>query len=310
MHSDSLQSPSVSIDGEAIRRIREENRLTQLYVSKVVGVTTDTVSRWENNRYPTIRRDNALKLAEALEVDLDKILKQEEALVEECAPADERPKRKFWPFVLLGFVLVLVAGGMFFRKEAVPVPVMQAQRLLPPYAAPGSRILIRVKISSEKPLKGMILREDFPQGWKLVEANPPASSLDNLTGMARWIFRKPELATTVSYILEVAKEVTPGAVIAWQGELIANPDGHRSAIALETIGQMVINPLHWADSNGNRVIEDLEILEVSELLDETGRLHLEWDLLEEIWDAGGYEWQADKNRFVPLRVNSSPQAEQ
>ena len=104
-------------------------------------------------------------------------------------------------------------------------------------------------------------------------------------------------------MLEVAKDATLGDDISWNGELIANPDGHRSAIPLEIVGQMVVRPLHWADSNGNMVIEDLEILEVSELLDDTGRLHLEWDLLEAIWNAGGYQWQSDKNRFVPLRGN-------
>ena len=37
----------VRLDGSAIRRIREEQKLTQFYIAKVVGVTTDTVSRWE-----------------------------------------------------------------------------------------------------------------------------------------------------------------------------------------------------------------------------------------------------------------------
>jgi len=64
------KSSAVCVDAAVVKRIRESRRLTQLYVSKVVGVTTDTISRWENNRYPTIRRENALKLAEALEVPL------------------------------------------------------------------------------------------------------------------------------------------------------------------------------------------------------------------------------------------------
>jgi len=71
-----LNPPAVAIDGNVIRRIREEKRLTQLYVAKVVGVTTDTVSRWENNSYPTIKWDNALKLAEGMEVDFTEILKK------------------------------------------------------------------------------------------------------------------------------------------------------------------------------------------------------------------------------------------
>ncbi len=103
---------SVAIDGEAIRQIREEKRLTQLYVSKVVGVTTETVSRWENKRYPTIRRDNAIKLAEALEVDLKAILKQE---VEEDVPAGEvptAPARVQKPWKLLLWALLLGIAGL------------------------------------------------------------------------------------------------------------------------------------------------------------------------------------------------------
>jgi len=68
------KSSTVCIDATEVKRIREGKQLTQFYVSKVVGVTTDTISRWENNRYPTIRRENALKLAEALEVPLADIL--------------------------------------------------------------------------------------------------------------------------------------------------------------------------------------------------------------------------------------------
>ena len=66
--------PMVNIDGARIRRIREEKGLTQLYVATVVGVTTDTISRWENRRYPNIKKENAVKLAEALETRMADIL--------------------------------------------------------------------------------------------------------------------------------------------------------------------------------------------------------------------------------------------
>lgn len=66
--------PMVNIDGAKIRRIREEKGLTQLYVATVVGVTTDTISRWENRRYPTIKKENAVKLAEALEARMTDII--------------------------------------------------------------------------------------------------------------------------------------------------------------------------------------------------------------------------------------------
>ena len=45
----------VKIDGARVRRLREQKGLTQLYVATAVQVTTDTISRWENKRYPSIK---------------------------------------------------------------------------------------------------------------------------------------------------------------------------------------------------------------------------------------------------------------
>src|SRR6056297_3659596 len=101
----SLEPSSVAVDATALRRIREEKRLTQLYVSKVVGVTTDTISRWENNRYPTIRRENALKLAEALEVPLDALLLKP---VEELQDEPEVQKKSMFPWLVAGGLAVVV----------------------------------------------------------------------------------------------------------------------------------------------------------------------------------------------------------
>src|SRR6266545_5345999 len=88
--------PVVAIDGVKIKAIREIKKLTQLYVASVVGVTTDTISRWENNRYPTIKRDNAEKLASALEVELADILRSEEAAepLEESPPPARKSRRR------------------------------------------------------------------------------------------------------------------------------------------------------------------------------------------------------------------------
>jgi transcriptional regulator with XRE-family HTH domain len=304
------QSPSVSIDGEAIRRVREDKRLTQLYVSKVVGVTTDTVSRWENNRYPTIRRDNAIKLAEALEVSLNEILRQDEPSEQAPDTVEAIPRKTPWGLLILLVILIVIAAAVLLNNNVQHPPQIQAKRLLPPYAAPGSRILVRVHLSSEKPLKGMILREEYPVGWKLVASEPPASGLDNEVGKVRWIFRKPSVDTRVSYLLEVAKSAKAGTAVELKGELIANPDGQRSAIPLQSVGQMEVQPLHWADSNGNGIIEDLEILEYSNLLDETGQLLLDWDLVESLWDAGGYSWDREKGEFIPQRPADTQPATQ
>src|SRR6266702_3178773 len=101
---------SVAIDGAAIKTIRETKKLTQLYVASVVGVTTDTISRWENNRYPTIKRENAEKLAGALEVELADILRSEGPSAEPCAATEGPSRSRLW-WVGLAVVL-LVAGGV------------------------------------------------------------------------------------------------------------------------------------------------------------------------------------------------------
>ena len=37
----------VQVSGPKIRSLREEQNLTQLYLATAVGVTTETISRWE-----------------------------------------------------------------------------------------------------------------------------------------------------------------------------------------------------------------------------------------------------------------------
>lgn len=293
------ETPSVSIDGHAIRRIREEKRLTQLYVAKVVGVTTDTVSRWENNRYPTIRRDNALNLAEALEVELDEILKSEEESVEE---AQKTEPGKPWP--ILSLLALLLVGGAWFllQGNAEPEPIIHAERLQPRYAAPGSRILVRVQVAMDKPLKGVIIKEQFPKGWKLIDAVPSASSIGSQSETARWMLRNPAQQTTIAYLLEVDSSAQSGSHAQIAGEVIANPDGQRSSMLVSSAKQMQIAPLHWVDADGNQVIDDMEIIEISDLFDETAALRSEWDQIEKIWDAGGYRWDGGIGQFVPARA--------
>ena len=60
----------VKIDGSKVKRLREQKGLTQLYVATAVQVTTDTISRWENKRYPSVKKENCLKLAETSELPL------------------------------------------------------------------------------------------------------------------------------------------------------------------------------------------------------------------------------------------------
>ena len=237
--------PTVCLNGVAVRRIREEKKLTQLYVSKVVGVTTDTISRWENNRYPSIKRENALRLAEALEVSVEEILEPE--CPEESAPVEQEvlPSRPLLKYLLPILALVLILGGfLYYHYHQVPESGLSAERVLPHYAAPGSLIPVRVRLENEAEMKGFILRERFPPGWKLIEANPPPSSLDNEIGTARWIIKPGEKRKVVSYLLKVAPGIEMGKEARFSGEIVANPNGRSAPSSLSGDDRLQIDPIN------------------------------------------------------------------
>jgi hypothetical protein len=57
----------------------------------------------------------------------------------------------------------------------------------------------------------------------------------------------------------------------------------------------------WADLNGDNLIDDGEMLQASDTVDEMRGVHINWDLLENIWDAGSYKWDVRKQGFVPVK---------
>jgi transcriptional regulator with XRE-family HTH domain len=293
-------TPTVCLDGSALRRIREEKKLTQLYVAKVVGVTTDTVSRWENNRYPSVRKDNALRLAEALEVPVEHILR--ECPPEECPP---RPlHRNYYLPVILS--ILLLAGLAIYWSRAAPSSIsteITATRLLVRHAAPGNVVPVRIWIETDGlDSKGFIVREHFPAGWKLIEAFPPASSLDNESGMARWLLKPGENRLLISYLLWVSAEASVDQEGYFSGEVVLSSNGRNQPTQLIGDGQMKIAPFQWADQDGDYRIDDNEMLQASDIVEEMKGVHLDWKLMEKIWDHGSYFWDADGQFFLPRKA--------
>jgi transcriptional regulator with XRE-family HTH domain len=293
------KSSAVCLDAAVVKRIRENRQLTQLYVSKVVGVTTDTISRWENNRYPTIRRENALKLAEALEVSLDDILLKpvDESTGTEVAVRKKSPV--LWLLLaILVLACVLVAFSFFYETTPVPVSVTAA-RILPNFAGPGSTIPVQVNLTQRAQSGGVILREYFPKGWKIVEAFPPASSLDNVNGVARWIIKAGDDRDRVVYLLQIDSAAKVNSEASFQGDIIASRQGNQSAVPIQGENKITVAPMHWADMDGNGRIDDGEMLEGSFTIEDMAGVHLDWHDLETLWDAESYRWDARKKQFVP-----------
>jgi len=293
------KSSTVCIDATEVKRIREGKQLTQFYVSKVVGVTTDTISRWENNRYPTIRRENALKLAEALEVPLaDILLKPAEESIPGELPAQKMSPVLWFIIVALILVVVFVLFSFFARSPSLPASVT-AERILPDFAGPGSSIPVQIRLTHRAKSGGIIVREYFPKGWKLVQANPPASSLDNVNGVARWIIKAGDDRDRVVYLVQVDTAAKLDAEESFQGEIIASREGSQSAVPVQGESNIMVAPVHWVDADGNRRIDDGEMLEGSFTIEDMAGVHIDWHDLEELWDAGSYSWDDKKKKFIP-----------
>lgn len=313
--------PTVCLDGAAVRRIREEKRLTQLYVAKVVGVTTDTISRWENNRYPTVRRENLFKLAEALESPAHLLVKAEvfaEEGIEEGEngengeappPAAGKTTSPAPSFLYLGMIaLLLILGFISYRLLRPPAsspvsvpPDFAATRILPRYAAPGMIIPVRLRLNVDDATKRYIIREHFPPGWEVIEASPPASSIDNQEGMARWIVKQGEKRSLIVYLVRVDSRAPLKMIARFRGEIVANLDDKNQSLAAAGATEMTVGPYIWSDLNGDSSIDDAEMLEASLAFEELEGVHLEWKELERLWDAGQYRFDPPGRRFIPTK---------
>lgn len=295
---------ALAIDGTRIKGIRETKKLTQLYVANVVGVTTDTISRWENNRYPSIKRDNAEKLADALEVALEEIVRQEEqeVLPAEPVPAPlPQPSRLRWP-IIAGAALLVLLGllTLFVSRRQAHTPT--ALRTLPPFAAPGSIIPVQVKLNKGSSAnKGYIIKEQLPAGWRLVSAMPPVPAGKGPTDEAKWLLPAAEGQQTVSYTVQVPQNLPLKEKVSFNGSLVTHTEEEARTEAVGGSRTVTVADRHWADRNGDGRIDDNEIMPAYYLCEEMKGLGLDWKSIEAIWNGKGYRWDPASRTFIVIK---------
>ena len=300
------------IDGTKIRAIRERKELTQLYVATVVGVTTDTISRWENRRYPTIKQENALKLAEVLEVDLAEILDAETVAAE--LPEEETPAvaagggrgRKGVPLLLtLGVAVIALALGaaLLLKPKAVnevAPAIITARRILPAHVAPGQLFPVLIRINITPPgTNSMIVRESVPLDCLIIKGLPAFAALDEKNGELKWIGKATD-ETIFSYLARAKPSVAVGRQLIFSGAATLKQGGDSARIAIMGDGTLAVQQLHWADANGDHRIDDEEILAVYDQLEAIALLGVN-ELqagVEDIWAASGYRWDEAAGDFV------------
>ena len=292
--------PVVALDGIKIRSIREDKKLTQLYVASVVGVTTDTISRWENNRYPTVKRENGEKLASALEVSLIDILLAEEPKAAELpltAVAPNRTLRILLP-VLAVIAAIVIAFMLSWKAPTLPV----LERKLPRFAAPGEIIPVQLRISRwDSAATGLIIKERLPAGWRLVGSLPAASTPGGRSDEVKWLIPSGSGLVTIYYTVQAPPATPLKSTAAFDGEIVARDDGSTrkgSCGGDLTIG---VAGIHWADRNGDGRIDDDEIMPAYYLTEEMKGLDLDWKTTEMLWSGKGYRWDTATRHFDVLK---------
>jgi transcriptional regulator with XRE-family HTH domain len=289
--SDRLSAPYLSIDGTVIRNVRETKKLTQLYVASVVGVTTDTISRWENNRYPSIKRDNAEKLASALGVELSEILKEEEAgELPEAAPAPQpvRSASRLFIYGFAGLILVACAVLLFLRRSAQP---SSAVRWLPRYAAPGEIIPVQVRVTPPKGSSiGFILKEKLPDGFKVVGSLPHSASMESSGAGIKWLIPEGKGPVTIFYTVQIPLSAPVKREQQISGEIVLHEEEGNRTETVGGSGRLQLGAYHWADANGDGRIDDDEIMPAYYMCEEMKDLGLDWKTIEAIWSGKGYSW--------------------
>ena len=298
--------PMVQIDGQKIRELREEKSLTQLYLATAVEVTTDTISRWENRRYPAIKKENALKLAEALEVELEVIL-EKEALAKDKAVTTgnvHQPNTQFEQksaprkiYIALTILCLLLVGLLLYWWPTSINTQVQATRLMPRHSPPGQPFPVVLRLSSPA-LKTatVIIKEVIPTQTVVSPVNSIKSTASNDSkGQVKWIkkikgedifgYSLHSTGLVVGKIIDIAGEVT---VRKFRGAPRVTGGDHRIEIAA----------FHWSDANKDNKIDDQEILAVYDDYSEIPGVSLDMDLIEDIWFGSGYHWDHQNKTFV------------
>ncbi len=310
---------TVRLNSKKIKKIREERGLTQLYVATVVGVTIDTISRWENKRYPSVKRENALKLAQTLEVDVEEIL--EEALENDVNPDKEpqtqqgedhssssgtQPKRynKTWRVFLMASVAAiftmagLLTGYLIFRPSSLSLDI-DALRCLPAHSAPGSMfpVLIRIDISP-KAKRTVLIKEDIPRTLKISKAVPKYTSFEK--GLLKWIYQGETSNLRFVYVARMPLSIKENKRLRFKGTVTIKTD-QTVSVGIGGNNRIVSAPFHWADKNQDNQIDDEEILDAYELLSGVSGMNKLLKEVETLWASGMYQWDQKTRKYITAK---------
>ena len=293
----------VKIDGSKVRQLRESQGLTQLYMATAVEVTTDTISRWENRRYPTIKKENGLKLAEALGVELSEILEVEEEPIEVVAGKEPPPNsvapppspvnRARLPVALLLLTVLAAMAAWWFTAKSVPG--ISARRILPLAVITNQPFPVLIEVTAESDESvSLILKETLPPDARILTTLPKLSPSNVKDHRIKWL---KKISGKMLFAYMVQMPAGPGETRRFSGT-VATSRSASGTIAVTGDSQIRFGNAHWADSDANGVISDQEILAVYDRYGGVEELGLDIDMVEEMWLGSGYQWNTTTKNFV------------
>ena len=296
----------IRINGARIRQLREEKGLTQLYIATCVEVTTDTVSRWENKRYPSIKKENGLRLAEALEVSLDEICEPESAptgIQPDSEPAVQDTPRSIsirLRTFLIAFpiVLLVIGGGLYvLHRDAKDLPLDGAsvQRTIPAHFVPGQVLPVFVSVSiPQASSASIIVKEQLPPGVEVRSTFPEISGTDMTDNSITWL-AKTSGPKSFFYTV-VSKDDFEGRLEFSGSARIGSKSPKQLPITGNTSSTAGLH--HWADTDRDNRISDAEILAVYDLIDIDAIPWFDVDFIEKMWLGDGYRWDSAQRKFL------------
>ncbi|NOQ46918.1 MAG: helix-turn-helix domain-containing protein [Desulfobulbaceae bacterium] len=297
---------SVRIDGRKIRSLRERQELTQLYLATVVEVTTDTISRWENRRYPAIKLENARKLAEALDVTVDELLEERNRepaqLSGQEIGADDQPvassvarpgplSRFFQQNKKMAaavFAVALMALFVFWAGSGGNSTLI-ARRVLPEHAAPNMPFPVAIHIEGKRDFGSPLLIREELIGDSEATGQGEDGKRKKFGRHPRWIGKMEDGHAVFAYTVIPDKGLAEGDEIVLSGDIVTQ-QGRKEGKKIIGPDRIRIAPYHWADVNGDYVISDNEILMAYETYSTPEESGMDFTFLEELWLAGGYSW--------------------
>jgi transcriptional regulator with XRE-family HTH domain len=291
--------PMVRISGAKIRSLREEQNLTQLYLATAVGVTTETISRWERKDSPTIKEENGIKLAESLAVSMQDILARDDSILKEevkenfIVPARPENSNVKVIFAAILAVSALLLFFLFFRESSIVN--FSAKRSMPDHSIAGHPfpVVIGVDIMSGE-RSSLLLKEQLPPGCRVLRTVPAATMADSES--VKWIEKKGSDKRSFSYIASCEAKGKEQDSFLFQGTLLVRQSS-RQEVSVNGRSRHRLSAFHWADSNMDNSIDDEELLAVYDDFGSIEGLVDDMEEVESIWMGSGYHWNMQQSTF-------------